>query len=68
MLGSRVIEADFAPVIRSHHTIMVMEADGEKVLPGPRSFVRTLEIEGVMQHENGDARRHSFRMVRAPPE
>ena len=39
----------------------------EEVLQGPRSIKKTVEIEGVMQHENGDAWRHSFRMVRAPP-
>ena len=26
----------------------------EVVLQGPRSIARTVEIEGVMQHENGD--------------
>ena len=68
MLGSRVVQADFALAFRSHHTIVVVEADGEKVLQGPRSFARTVLIEGVMQHENGDARRHWFWMVRAPPQ
>ena len=67
LLGSRVIQADFALAFRSRDTIVVMEADGEEVLQGPRSFARTVLIEGVMQHENGDARRHWFWMVRAPP-
>ena len=67
MLGSRVIQANFALCLQVPLCIVVVEADGEMVLPGPRSFVRTVLIEGVMQHENGDARRHSFWIVRAPP-
>ena len=55
MFVSRVIEADFALAVRSHHTIVVMKPDCKEDLQGPRSFVRWVEIEGVMQHENGDA-------------
>ena len=67
MLGNRVFQADFALAFQVPPSIVVVEADGEMVLKGPRSFVRTVLIEGVMQHENGDARRHWFWMVRAPP-
>lgn len=55
MLGSRVIEADFALNIWSHYSIVVIKPDFEEVLQGPRSFPRSVENEGVMQHENSDA-------------
>lgn len=45
-----------------------MELDGKSVLKGPRTMVRSGHFEGVMQHENDDAWRHSFRLVRTPPQ
>lgn len=66
MLGSRVIEADYPLTIWSHYSIVVIKPNFEEVLQGPRSFLTSVEIEGVMQHEISDAWRHSFRMVRAP--
>lgn len=50
-------------------SIVAMEPNGEKVLQRPRSVVNVIHIEGVMQHENNDAWRHSFGMVvKAPPQ
>lgn len=54
MLGSRVIEADFALAIWSHYSFVVIKPDFGEVLQGPRSILSSVEIEGVMQHENSD--------------
>lgn len=58
MPGCGVVDAECWVCPRSHHgllTIVVIEPACEKVPQGPRTMVRRVQIEGVMQHENDDA-------------
>lgn len=68
-MDSIFVKAEFCACSRSHYIVLssgIVEPDGERVLKGPRTIVKFVQFEGVMQDENDAAKGYSFRIVRAP--